>query len=347
MQNVLIFRQDHLGDLVLTTPLIRTLAESGFIVDVLARKNHLPVLENNPYINHCFGIEDIQQEFPKKYFAIVKWIRSKKYDLLVVPFAKPKQMGYVATVSGAKKKLLMTAGIWGRIGGNTCLRSNLLIKERHIIDVWLDFARYLRIEKLYTQPQIFITENELIEADKLINNAFGNDNKVIGVHPGGMGNTCNFPFSEYAVFVSRMLNETNYNIIITGNKFELDSILKWDKSIIQSPRVWVSAGHLNLRQLSAVIKKMDTFISSGTGPLHISNAVGSATFSPFCSRIGHTDKYWGNTNGNGGAMIVTSKMCEHYKKGNCKFEESCDANIFFEQWFFFNNRNLAITTSAL
>jgi heptosyltransferase-2 len=330
VKKLLLVREDHLGDLVLTTPLIKALAQA-YKVDVIARKSNVSILEGNPNIASIFSIEDIAPLFPHGWFKVGKWIRKGGYDVLVMPHARPKEMVLAARVSGVKTRVLMQAGLIGRLTGNICLRTGLRQTPRHFSDVWLDIARNLNLKAGEPHPQLFLTEQERSQAQKEINARLAPDSLTIGIHPGSAGNTCNLPFDEYAAFADLILKRTDYNIIITGIAKERSRIVQWSTEIISNKRVWVSAGELNIRQLAATIERLFVYVCSGTGPLHIANAVGSRTFSPFCSRVGHSNLYWGNTNGRGHHVNFETEFCST-KKSNCCFKGACDANILFNHF---------------
>lgn len=316
----------------MTTPLMKSLSENGYQVDVLARKSNIDILCHNPTIHQLFSLEDIAPSFPLRWIELTRWIRKARYDVLAIPHAKPKELVYVAASSGVNKRVLMQAGILGRITGNICLRSNLYSHPRHMSEVWLDIAKSLNILPNNPKPEIFLTTGEQDWAKQKIVEKLGIGGKrVIGLHPGSAGNTCNLPFEDYSLFVQKILIETDFKIVITGSASEKLLIEQWPHEILNSDRVWVSAGELTLRQLASIIKQLFVYVCSGTGPLHIANAVGASTFSPFCSRIGHNNTYWGNTNGKGQYINFKTEFCSTQTR-NCLFRGACDAGILFEHF---------------
>jgi len=60
---VLIIRIDHLGDLLLTTPLMRSLAKAGHTVEVLTRRANLPVIQHNHHVAARWALEELAPEF--------------------------------------------------------------------------------------------------------------------------------------------------------------------------------------------------------------------------------------------------------------------------------------------
>ncbi len=87
---VLIIRIDHLGDVILTTPLIRSVAKAGHAVEFLSRKATEPAVRHNPNITACWTLEDVAPSFPRGWHQLARWLRDRRYDALLIPHGKPK-----------------------------------------------------------------------------------------------------------------------------------------------------------------------------------------------------------------------------------------------------------------
>ena len=58
MKKILIIRFSSIGDIVLTTPVIRCLKEqAGATIHFLTKHPYLPLMETNPYLDKVFTIE--------------------------------------------------------------------------------------------------------------------------------------------------------------------------------------------------------------------------------------------------------------------------------------------------
>jgi len=78
MQKILIIRLSSIGDIVLTTPLLRALKEQkpGIEIHYITKKIYAPVLENNPHIDRLILLED-------KLSALFPQLKKEKYDFIV------------------------------------------------------------------------------------------------------------------------------------------------------------------------------------------------------------------------------------------------------------------------
>lgn len=80
IKRVLFLRDDDkIGDMVVSTSLFREFGRAGFIIDVLAGKNNISVIESNPWINQKF----IAPENNKKRFLLAKKLATNPYDLVI------------------------------------------------------------------------------------------------------------------------------------------------------------------------------------------------------------------------------------------------------------------------
>ncbi|MFZ4438250.1 MAG: glycosyltransferase family 9 protein [Syntrophales bacterium] len=333
MPKVLIIRTDHLGDLILTTPLMRAFHKANYQVDVIAQSSNLPILLNNPYVSAYYSIESIAPEFPKKWLLLSKWIASHGYDILILPHSKPKELLFASLFSNVKKRIVMTGGIWGRITLHRCLRSGLLRIPRHMADVLLDIARNLKVNPDGIAPDIFLSNDEKDWAREQITKRF-NGNCIVGIHPGCLGNTCNLPATVYGDVADIILKKADWGIIVTGSIEEKELMQNWPAQVTQSKRCWLTQGSFTLRQLSAVIAELNILLCPGTGPLHIASAMRTATVSPMCPVPYRSHKVWGNMGGKAIVIEGNTNFCKEHEKGyahNCNFHGQITSTKIFTE----------------
>ena len=74
---ILIIRLSSIGDIILTTPIIRCLKhQMNADIDFLTKENYINLLESNPNLNEIFGL-------PKQQKELLRILCSKKYDFIV------------------------------------------------------------------------------------------------------------------------------------------------------------------------------------------------------------------------------------------------------------------------
>lgn len=319
IKEVLVLRIDHLGDLVLTTPLIRALATAGHRVTVVARRSALPVLDNNPHITGMFALEDIAPGFPTRWRNLSIWLRRQKLNVILLPHAKPGILCLAVRVGFFGRVITMWGGVAARLMGMRALRSGLPLNPRHISDIWLDMGRSLGVEPAGLEPEIFLTEGEKTQL-KCAAAERGIQDYVV-IHPGCAGNTCNLPPKVYIELAQKILSQTGLGVVITGSGTESKSLESHFALLEARPRYWNSMGELDLRSLCALVAGARALVCVGTGPLHIASALKTPTVSPFCNRIGVSSEVWGNKGGAATVLTPPLLLCAGQVAGvHCDFQ---------------------------
>lgn len=329
-QRLLLVRMDHLGDILLTTPLVRALSIGQFDVDILTRKALSVVFDQNPYVSGSFSIEEVAPNFPHDWMRLAKWMRQRQYDVLALIYARPKELCWASLLSGTKNRIAMWGGVWGRLTLHHCLRSKIEECPRPCSDILLDCARSLNLAPQGLKPDLFLTAQEESSMLATLQQKLGTT-KLIGIHPGCAGNTCNLPSAEYGKLASLILEQSDYNLVITGSQEEKHLLSDWPPKVLASSRVWSSMGALTIRELACVIKALRVYVCPSTGPLHLASAVGATTLSPFCPLPPLCATIWGNQGGRGEVIEPLPNPCKAYRSaGNmCDFRGEVTAESLF------------------
>lgn len=313
--NIVLIRTDHLGDLVLTTPLMRELHGAGHHVDVICKQAHIPVLTGLPFVREVHALEAVSRDFPRCWKALGGWLRTRNYDRILLPYAHPRAILFAARWSGIRVSC-MWGGLWSRVLGCRSLRSYILDKPRYIADIWLDLARDLGIEPESVYPQLRVEEAEKQRARTWLHGHGLSDSFII-IHPGCGGNTCNVPPGIYAELARLIQTQSPCGILVTGTGSEKKRFARYfaDCACVQA------MGHFSLREFMSVIALASCVVCVGTGPLHIATALGTPTVSPFCRKTGVSARVWGNPHENGVAVEPDPAWCEARARENnhCDF----------------------------
>ncbi len=222
----------------------------------------------------CFGIEEVAPGFPAAWWKLSGWMRRARYDCVILAYGKEPRLCLASAFSGAKRRIAMWSGAWGRLTGHECLASRILEDPRPVSEILLACSRALGVPDQGLKPDLFLSPDELSSARELIPQSL-RDRNLIGIHPGSAGNACNLPSEVYCDLAALLLRETDCGVIVTGTKSEEQLLATWPKEILDSDRVWVSMGQLDVRQLAAVVTTMAVYVCSSTGPLHVASAVGT------------------------------------------------------------------------
>lgn len=325
---VLVIRQDHLGDVLLMTPLIRALARGGATVTLACRRSVQPAIEGNPHVHECQALEDIGGDFERSPWTLGRWIRSRKFDACLLLLPDPPCLIWAVVLGGVRRRLTAGGGIAARLCGFQQVRTGLPDTPRHYAEAHLDFAAAIGFAADGAGLDWFVADAEKDWARGFLSARGRLQRPVVGIHPGCGGNTCNLRGAEYGRVAGFLLQGAAGTVIITGGAGDVGLIDEWDSTLLNDRRMVNTVGKLNLRQLGALIGEMDLLVAPSTGPLHIASALGVQTLSPFCGRIYLRPAVWGNHNGRGHCLSPKLAACELWARthrGFCDFRREVTA----------------------
>lgn len=321
-QKILVIRMDHLGDVVLTTPLVRALALAGNDVQVIVPKAFLPVFEHSPRVSAAWSMEEVCPGFPDAWRPLARWIRAQRFDAVLLPYAREKKLLWASFCSGAKTRIAMWSGVWGRLTLHRCLSSRMLEEPRYFGDIVLDCARAMEIPLQGTEPELFLTGAEITRVKAMLSARFGS-RRLVGIHPGCAGNACNLPPLDYGRLAETVLAETDCAVVLTGSGKERALLATWPAEVLENARLWNSMGELSLRELAALISQLSVYVCPSTGPLHLAAALKTPTVSAFCSLKNLSAEVWGNRGGGPASVLAPPlEFCLNRRKAeraHCDF----------------------------
>lgn len=329
----LFIRLDHVGDVFLCTPLIRCLSQGGYRMDLIVPPESAPLFEGNPHVNAVYDMKEVCADFPQGWGAMSRWMRRGKYDILILPLARPRQLLFASFFSGIPRRVAMWSGVWGRLTLHQCLRSGFPERVRPFADIMLDCARHLRVPTEDTRLELHLDRSTKDRVGRMVAARVG-DRVLVGIHPGCGGSSCNMPAMEYGRLAEMLLRRGDLVVVVTGVEKERHLLERWPLSVLESDRMWNAVGSVDILELAALIGSMTVFVAPSTGPLHLANWAGTATVSPFCAYPPVSAEVWGNNNGRGIALAPDPSHCTQWRRkhrGQCDFSGLLTAEHLYNE----------------
>jgi lipopolysaccharide heptosyltransferase II len=217
--------------------------------------------------------------------SFVSLLKKKKFDTV-----------FLLHRSFSRALICRLAGINQRIGHYTKKRAFLLTKKimppkqdsLHRIDYYLDVIEKagLRVEDRYLD--FFFSPEDEEQVDSFLKkNLLKAGDFIVAINPGGNWMPKRWPADYWAHLADELISQTSAKIIITGSISDLLLAGQIKDAMKHSPLI--ACGVFNIKQLGVLAKRVELFISSDTGPLHIANAVGAkkiiAIFGPTSKNI--------------------------------------------------------------
>lgn len=266
IRKILIIRFSSIGDIVLTTPVVRCLKLQlpALELHYLTKEQFLPVLEVNPYISKVWL-------YDYNFHHLLPQLDSEGFDY-VVDLHKNYRSFYV------RWKLGLMSGTFSKLNVRKWLIVNLkinLLPPVHIVDRYMNAVSGLGVHNDGIGLNFFIPENAGIDPETLPE-IFRRG--YIAVVIGGKHNTKIFPMEKVIEICKKMTRP----VILLGGNEDRDR----GERIVDAtgPTVFNTCGSYTLNQSASLIRDADAVMTNDTGLMHIAAA--------FHKRI---VSVWGNT----------------------------------------------------
>lgn len=261
-KRVLIIRLSSLGDVLLATPVVRSLKKNypGLSIDFLVKQNFDAAVRLNPHIDNVI----IYTDSPK----LTSQLKENNYDLVIdlhnnfrtKKIVKQLGLPYYKFIKPNLEKFLLVH-----------TKINLL-KEKKPIPV--RYAEVIPDFKLDDKGlDLIISEDVYSEMNDL--------NNVIGFAPGAFHFTKRW-LIEYYAELGKKLTDDGYKIAILGGESDKTICGNLHKMI---PNSLDLSNNNDLPQTAAHIKNCKVMICNDSGLMHTASAVGTPVISIFGSTV--------------------------------------------------------------
>lgn len=336
VKKILVVRMRHLGDVLLTSPLLTCLKKAypTAQIDVFINKDSFSVLEGHPAVSRYFLYDRSWKKLPffkkiRKEWQLLKEVRQEKYDL-VLNLTEGDRGAITAFYSGARYRAGFDLEKSGFLGKRRLFTHLVKIcpYPRHTVERQLDVLRCLGIHPSLEERALFFHIPDT--SREKMTNLYGKD--FILIHPVSRWMFKSPPASFFIELIQK-LHERGERIILSGSseKEELILIEQILSGLPHIPIVSVAA-KISLKELGALIEFSRFLITVDSLPLHISSALKApvvAIFGP------SSDINWGPWENPQGYVIAANVSCRPCymdgcggsKKSDCLNQISVDSVI--------------------
>lgn len=252
MAKILVVRFSSIGDIVLTTPVVRMLANAGHEVFYITKKQYAGILENNPYINKVFSLSD-------NFDDVLNEIKNENIDHIIDLHRNLRTLR-------VRLALRKPVSAFNKLNLRKWLLTNLKINAMpkvHIVDRYLQAARD------------FIGENDGEGLDYFVNDdGFPAELKEAGMKPekfvalaiGGQHATKRMPIGKLMEICDKLM----FPVVLLGGKEDAET--GHQLSLLSVNTVIDLCGKVSLGTSAQVIKHCGAIITHDTGMMHIAAA---------------------------------------------------------------------------
>lgn len=295
-QSILLLRLDHLGDVLLTTPAVRSLKRHfpHSRVTMVVREWSFEVVKNNPAIDKVVVVNPFwtvpDQENSKTVgvagiYQLIRQLRRECFDL-AIDFKGDFRNILIAYLSGAKRTI--SYGIRG--GGFLVTDSVPYESEIHEIDKNLRLLVPLGIDCQGREMELYFRDEDMTWVEHILNRKeIDLSRRTIALHYGGASKFKRWDMEKFISLVGRLTEHNSTNVLIFGGHYERRASGiggNAERGIYVMPKMTIC-------QMAAAFKRCDLLVCNDSGPMHVGVAVGTPTvaiFGPtFPSRFGPKD----------------------------------------------------------
>lgn len=273
-KRILIFNVNWLGDVLFSTAAIRNIRRNfpdSFIACAIPSRCY-PILKGNPHLDEIiiFDERDRHRSILEQ-LNFVRLLKGKGFDTV-----------YLLHRSFSRALICRLAGIPERIGYSTRKRAFLLTKRiaapakdaLHRIDYYLNIIEKagIKVEDRYTE--FFVSDEDMGFVDNFLSkHSIKKGDFLVAINPGGNWFPKRWPRDYWQLLADSLILRFGAKVIITGAQHDLALASSIKEGAKGQPLI--ACGVLNIKQLAALCKRADLFITADTGPLHIAASVGT------------------------------------------------------------------------
>lgn len=253
-KKILIIRFSSIGDIVLTTPVIRTVnKQTNAEIHFLTKASFYSVLEGNPYISRIYTIK-------KSISEVINELRHEQYDFIIDLHKNLRSLQ-------VKSLLLKKSVTFSKLNFKKWLAVNTKINrlpEIHLADRYFKAIKKLNVENDGEGLDYFIPEKDLLFEEDLpdfLTHGF------IAIVVGGKHATKIFPEQKTVELIKKISTP----VILLGGPEDHDRAEFIRRQIPDI--VFNGCGEFNINQSASIINKADLVITNDTGLMHIAAAL--------------------------------------------------------------------------
>lgn len=252
---ILIIRFSSIGDIVLTTPILRCIKLQLKDVELhfITKQQFISVIENNTYVDKFYTIKDSLAE-------VVPQLKKENYDCVI-------DLHHNARTLKLKLALGKKSFSFNKLNWEKFLIVNLKtnkLPKTHIVDRYFETVKSLGVKNDKKGLDYFINEKDDIDIPSSLPSLFHNDYNVLVV--GGSYYTKQIPVNK----LKEICALSPLPIVLLGGKEDFinaEQVYQFHKN-----KTINLCGKLNLNQSASIIQQSHKVITSDTGLMHIAAA---------------------------------------------------------------------------
>jgi lipopolysaccharide heptosyltransferase II len=261
--NVLAIRFSSIGDILLTTPLLRAIRHRfpGGRITMVTKEQYVPLLSNNPHLDRVVGLAPNQT-----LRALAAELRQERYTHRLDLHGSLRSVALRALVRGR----------WSTYPKHRIARAMLIRAKRDryrdrrpVAERYFSAAKELEVTPDGAPPDLVVgPEAEREAAEWLIASGLAGGRPIVALAPGAAHATKRWPLEHWGRLIDRLV-QNGFGVALVGGPADAARAA----TLAGSPAVANAAGRLGLQGSAALLRRAAAAVSGDTGVMHMATAV--------------------------------------------------------------------------
>jgi len=271
VKRILLMTTTAIGDTLFSTPAVRAVKECfpDKEVHVLCHGRTQLLLKENPYIDQLL----LYHGKRKGVKPLIKNLRSRKYDLVVILHSNDPEAVPLAWATGAPHIIGPGTSKFAYMFSRSlfCHEEN-----RHAIERRLDLVRVIGADTEDKSMNLFLPDHWQEKSQRILDKKWTDPmGPLIGIHPTGSGAYKWWPAEYFSALLRELSKTCQARFLILSTPKEAAAARAIAGNL--EKETLVIQGEYDLLESAALMKQCALMIANDSGPLHMSLALGIPT----------------------------------------------------------------------
>ena len=269
---ILLVRFGSIGDVLLTTPLLRAIRarHPEAHIAYLTKRVHVPLVGDNPRLDEVIALEP---RAPLR--EVADRVRAGGFT---------HRLDLHGNLRSRALRLLTPGGWTGypkhRVARTVLIRTkrDRYRDRRPVPERYFDAARQLDVAPDGGAPELYLSEEAVARADAWLTGAgIGGHRPFVALAPGAAHATKRWPADRWQALAAALI-ERGSDVVLVGGPGDREVA---DAIAAATAGSASAAGRTSLQETGAIIRRATTAVSGDTGVMHMATAVGTAVVALF------------------------------------------------------------------
>lgn len=265
---LLVRNEGKVGDIIVSTPLIRSLHQAGYAVDLLVTEACYDVIKYNPFIRHIYKARNCTYNHYLKSLnhtvskATIKMLNRNKYDLIIDPSLSEMPVHRMKLFNDINARFVIGLNKKPDIGHYT-VSVRFKNKKQHVTELLSLFSKIIGVKDKGSADYSLYFPDGVLDEVKFFLDPWKNKKKII---VNAFAGTPERNFSQ------QQLLELVHLVNNKGKQIKLIILDHRNELLVPLPDRVVKNPFCTLHHVMALIKESDVVITPDTSIVHISAA---------------------------------------------------------------------------